>query len=140
MDQAADILVHREATLGRRAVAVVARPVDEEFLRAVDDGFHPQDHAELVVHFQPIARHAMLEACAEQTIGLDFRLHVAVKAAIPLAAEEPQDVLGGERHGRKLEELLVEPGQGGRILEEQVGGELGLIDHPANPVTRQVLA
>ena len=47
----------------------------------------------------------MLDAGAEQTIGFDFGLHVAVEAAIPLAAEEPQDVLGSEGHGRELEDF-----------------------------------
>ena len=82
----------------------------------------------------------MLDACAEQTVGFDFGLHVAVEAAIPLAAEEPQDVLGGEGHGRKLQELLIQPGQGGRTREQEVGGELGLIDDPADPVAGEFLA
>src|ERR1700677_4182314 len=91
-----------------------------EFLGAVDYGFHPENQAELVVHLQPVARHTVLDACAEQTVGFDFRLHVAVEATIPLAAEEPQDVLGGERHGRKLQELFVEFGQTCRTLEEEL--------------------
>ena len=71
--------------------------IDPELLRAVDDRFHPQDQAELVVHLQPVALHAVLDASAEPAlvfvVGVDF----AVEAAIPLAAEKAEDVLGGER-------------------------------------------
>ena len=62
----------------------------------------------------------------------DFGLHVAGKAAIPLAAEKAQDVLGGKGQRRKLQELLIEPAERGRTGEQQVGGELRLIDDPVN--------
>lgn len=140
VDQAAGVLVHGEETLRGRAIAMEAGATDEELLGAVDDGFHPQDEAELVVHFQPVARHAMLDARADYAVGFNVGLNVAVEAAIPFAAEKAQDVFGSEGHGRKLNELLIEARQGGGALENEVGGELRLIDDPADAVVRQFLA
>jgi hypothetical protein len=67
-------------------------------------------------------------------------LNVAVEAAIPFAAEKTQDVLGGKRHGRELNELLIEPCERGGAFEDEIAGELGLIDDPADVVSRQLLA
>src|SRR5436190_789208 len=52
----------------------------------------------------------------------------------------PTLVLGSEPEGREPEKLLVQPGQGSRALEQEIGGELSLIDDPANPVAREMFA
>jgi len=40
-----------------------------EVTRLIDNGFDAQHNAELVVHFEPVAFDAMLDAGARQTIG-----------------------------------------------------------------------
>jgi hypothetical protein len=140
VDQAARVLVHGEEPLRGRTIAMETGAMDVEFLGAVYDGFHPQDEAEFVVHFQPVARHAMLDARAEDAVGFDLGLNVAVEAAIPFTAEKAQDVLGGKRHGGELNELLIEPCEGGGAFEDEIGGELGLIDNPADAISRQFFA
>jgi hypothetical protein len=39
---------------------------------------------------------------------------------MPLATQESQDVLGGERQGRQLQELVIQPGQDARVGEQEV--------------------
>jgi len=61
-------------------------------------------------------------------------MHFAVEAAIPLAAEEAQDVLGGKRPHGIIQESAVQASQRRTTGEQQVGGEFGLIDDPVHGV------
>ena len=60
----------------------------------------------------------MLDPRAEPAVVLVVRVHLAVEAAIPLATEEAQDVLGGEGAHGVVEQCAVQAGQG-RATGEQ---------------------
>jgi len=117
-----------------------ARAIDPKFLRAVDDRFHARDQAELIVHLQPVALHAVLDARAEPAVVFVVGVHLAVEAAVPLAAEKAEDVLGGEGAYGVIERCAVQAGQGRATLEPQVGGVLGLIDDPMRGVAVESFA
>src|SRR6516162_5267784 len=109
--------------------------IDPELLRTVDDRFHAKDQAELVVHLQPVGLHAVLDPRAEPALVLVVGVDLAVEAAIPLAAEKAQDVLGSEGAHGVVEYRAIQAGQGRATGEQQVGGVLGLIDDPVHGVT-----
>ena len=82
----------------------------------------------------------MLDARPQDTVGFHLGLHLAVEAAIPLAAEKAQDVPGRESQSREPQESLVQAGQRRRTLKRQIRGELGLVDHPPHVVDGEFLA
>ena len=137
--EAGDVFAHGEIAFGGRAVAMVTGAKDGEVFGAVDDGFDAEDESELVVHFEPVAFDAMLDARAEEAVGFGFGLEFAVETTIVLTSEEAIDVLGSERQGGELQEFLIEPAQGGAAVKEQVGGELGLIDEPVGLLAGELL-
>src|SRR6185369_11607594 len=139
VDEAGDVFPHGEIALGSRAVAMITGAPDGEVFGTVDDGFDAQDEAELVVHFEPVAFDAMLDACAEVSVGLGFGLEFAVETAIVLASEEAVDVFRSERQGGELQKFLIKPAQGGAAAKEQVGGELSLIDVPVGLLAGELL-
>ena len=57
-------------------------------------------------------------------------VHFAIEAAIPLAAQEAEDVLGGEVDRGVIQQPRIQTGQRLATGEQQVGGVLGLIDDP----------
>ena len=96
--------------------------------------------AELVVHLQPVGLHAVLDPGAEPAVVFVVGVHFAIEAAIPLAAEKAEDVLGGKGPHRIIQERAVQAGQRRATLEQQVGGVLGLIDDPMHGVAREQFA
>jgi hypothetical protein len=73
--------------------AAAGAATDFELIGVIDDGLDPQDTAVLVVHLDPVALHPVLDAGAGPAplpVGED----VAREAAVELAAEEGEPVLG----------------------------------------------
>ena len=77
---------------------------------------------------------------AEPALVFVVGVDLAVEAAVPLAAEKTEDVLGGKRAHRVIEQCAVQAGQGRATLEQQVGGVLGLIDDPMHGVAGEQFA
>jgi hypothetical protein len=99
----------------------------------VDNRIHPQDQAEFVVHLQPVSLHAVLDAGSEPAVLFavcGFRR----RSGDPIAAEEAESVLGGKCAHRVIQERTLQTGQRGETGEQQVGGELSLIDDPVHGV------
>ena len=63
--------------------------------------------------------------------------HLAVEAGVQAAAQEGQDVLGGEVQAGVVEQPRVEVGQGRPVLEEDVGVVFGLVDDPVIALTSE---
>ena len=114
---------------------VPPRAVDPELLGRVDDRFHTQNQAELVVHLQPVGLHAVLDTGTEPAIAFIVGVDFTIKPAIPFAAEKAEDVLGGERQHRIIKERAVQAGERRATSEQQVRGVLSLIDDPMHGVT-----
>lgn len=98
--------------------------------RLIDDRLDPQDLAELVVHFQPVVFHPVLDAGAGKTILLAVGEHLAVEVGMPSATEKGQDVVGRELEQRMVEQPRIEFAQRDAIAEQDVGAVLGLVDDP----------
>jgi len=114
------------------AAAPVSFPqsTDAKLTRIVDDGLNPQDLAELVVHFQPVVFHAMLDACSWITFLLAVGEDLSLEVAMQLAAEERQNVIRPEVHHRVIEKPPIEGGQFGPTAEDDVGAVLDLGSGP----------
>jgi hypothetical protein len=71
---------------------------DGKFLGAVDDSFHPEDHAELVVHLQPVLLNTMLDPAARYAAGKIGKIgdDLAFKIAAQFASKKVHDVLGAK--------------------------------------------
>jgi hypothetical protein len=67
---------------------------------------------------------------SEPAIVFIVGMHFALEAAIPLAAKKAQNIFGGKRAHRMIQKRAVQVGQRHPTGEQQVGGELGLIDDP----------
>src|SRR5438309_2062364 len=79
-------------------------------------------------------------ASAEPALVLVVGMDLAAEAAIPLAAEKAQDVLGSEGVHGVVEHRAIQVGQGRASGEQQVGGVLGLIDDPVHRVAGELFA
>src|SRR4029077_14928808 len=103
---------------------------DVELTRLVDDGLDAQDHAELVVHFQPVALHAVLDARAGPALFAAEGEDLAIELRTETPAEETQDVVGGEVQQSMLDHARVESLQIGAASGAHLTAELGLIHDP----------
>lgn len=103
---------------------------DMELAWLVDDGFDAQDHAELVVHFEPVALHAVLDAGAGAALFAAEGKNLAIELRIETSAEEAQDVVRGEVRQGMVDHLWVERLQVRATAEEHIAAELGLVDDP----------
>jgi hypothetical protein len=99
---------------------------DLELARVIDNRLDAQDLAELIVHLQPV----VLDPCPGPAVFLAVGQHLAIEAGVQAAAQEGQDVLGGEVQRGVVEQVRVEVRQGRTVLEEDVGAVLGLVDDP----------
>ena len=101
-----------------------------ELPRLIDDRFDAQNLAELVVHLQPVVFHPVLDPSTWKTVLLAVGQDFAVEARVQTAAQEGEDVLGGEAQQGMLEQSRIEFGQLGSTLEQDIGAVLGLVDDP----------
>src|SRR5436309_10220028 len=123
-------LVHGTPT--HLAVSVPSpQAADAELAGLVNHGLHAEDQAELVVHFQPVVFHPVLDAGAGPALLLAGGQDFAVEAGMKPATEEGEDVGGGEAQQRVLEQARVEGGQVVPAAEQEVGAVFGLVDDPA---------
>ena len=126
--QAGDALGHRKPADDPFAFSS-AVTADEETVGMVDDGFDAQDHAELVVHLDPVSADTVLDPHALGT-GFEVLEDFCLEVTGELFAEEAQDVLGAEAQKRVFDQLAVQRAERFTALEEDVGGEFGLINRP----------
>jgi len=108
----------------------LAPPPDFEFAGVVDDSFHPQDLAELVIHLQPVVLHPVFDAGTGMTILLSVRQHFALEVAVQLAAQEGEDVLGGEVDRGVIQEPRIKLRQVLAGAKQHVGAVFELVDDP----------
>ena len=116
--QAGDALGHRKPADDPFAFSS-AVTADEETVGIVDDGFDAQDHAELVVHLDPVSADAVLDPHALDP-GFEVFEDVCLEVTGELFAEEAQDVLGAEAQKRVFDQLAVQRVERFTALEEDV--------------------
>ncbi|MGH7856041.1 MAG: hypothetical protein ACREQY_01835, partial [Candidatus Binatia bacterium] len=132
--QEGDALSHRHPRHDVPSLAAHA-PADAKLVGLIDHRLDPQHRALFVVHLDPVALHAVLDAPAGQASGELRKVElvgdeIALEVAVELAAEEGHHVTRLEVERRVLQqagEELLEVGSG---AEQDVGRVLGLRRHP----------
>jgi len=126
--QAGNALGHGEPPDDAFAVSC-ALTADKKTIGVIDDGLNAQDASELVVHFDPVASDAMLDAHA-----FDPRLEVfddvGLEVAGQLLAQEAEHIPSAEAQECVLDQFTIQGLQLLSATEEDVGGELGLVYSP----------
>jgi hypothetical protein len=107
-----------------------------ELVRVVDDRLHPQDTPVLVVHLDPVLLHPVLDTRPGPSL-LPLVEDLAREAAVELAAEKRQDIFGAQAQRGVPEQPGVEVAKSGPVLEEDVGGVLGLVGGPVVAIARE---
>ena len=95
----------------------------------VDDGLDAQHAPMFVVHFHPV----LLDGVFDPQTGpplLVMRENLSLKVPVKFFPEEGQDILGAEARRGMPGQLFIQELKGGRVLEHDVGGELGLFGDP----------
>ena len=122
-------LVH--GTPGHRLAALPrTRAADLELAGLVDDRLDTQHQAEFVVHLQPVVLDPVLDPGTGHALLLARGKYLAIETGMQPTTEESENVVGGEVEQGMVEQFGIKLAQGGTILEEQIGRELGLVDDP----------
>jgi len=122
-------LFHRRPTCRRGTVAVLHLAILLEKRDRVDGGFKAQDETELVVHLDAHRPHLMFDARAEPAL-VKAIAQLSLVVAIELASEKGGNICGFDRMSKRFQEMRVKGLQRLSLLEDQVGGILGLHDAP----------
>ena len=86
---------------------------DTKFTRIVDHGLDPQDLAELVIYFQPVVLHTVLDACTGPAVFLAVSEHFTLEVAVQFATQEGKDIVRSQVDGGIVDQS---PEQGGELL------------------------
>ena len=89
-----------------------------------------KDQSQFVVHLQPVVSQVVLDAGTRVTHRLVVGLHFAVESLVPSTSQIVEHLLGAEGQDGELQETLEQTGQGILADEQDIGGELGLVDDP----------
>jgi hypothetical protein len=129
----AGVVEHIGDTLSQRLIITgffaVSDPESAEFLGTVDDRLDTQYNPVLVVHFDPVTPHTVLDPRYRRTtlrIGDDRPGERAMK----LPTHETHDVVGLKADSSKLLPFYIERVQPGAIATNDVGGIFSLIHDP----------
>lgn len=119
---------HREPTEDTVTSSFPPTPYLES-VGAVDNGLDTQYAPMFVVHFHPV----LLDGVFDPQTGpplLVMRENLSLKVPVKFFPEEGQDILGAEARRGVPGQLFIQELKGGRVLEHDVGGELGLFGDP----------
>jgi hypothetical protein len=100
-----------------------------ESVGTVDNGLDTQYAPMFVVHFHPV----LLDGVFDPQTGPPFLVvgeDLSLKVPVEFFPEEGQDILGAEAHRGVPGQLFIQELEGGRVVEHDVGGELGLFGDP----------